>query len=95
MFGDTKTRGLNLEDTRLTSLRKLDLLMAATAIAIAWATATAAKIIGTKPMPRKKHGYYAKSYFRTGFDHIRNLLRTQPTDEPDASQIVLKWQRVV
>ena len=28
MFGDAKTRGLNLEDTRLTDPRKLDLLMA-------------------------------------------------------------------
>ncbi len=37
LFGDAKTRGLNLEDTRLTDPRKLDLLMGLVALAIAWA----------------------------------------------------------
>ena len=34
MFGDAKTRGLNIEDTRLTDPRKLALLMALVALAI-------------------------------------------------------------
>ena len=46
MFGDAKTRGLNIEDTRLTDPRKLALLMALVAIAIAWAGRLAADLIG-------------------------------------------------
>lgn len=78
LFADTKTRGLNIEDTRLTIARKLSLLLAIVAIALAWSSKTAAKVIGTRPMPRKTHGYLAKSWFRTGFDTLRNRLRHDP-----------------
>ena len=76
MFGDAKTRGLNLEDTRLTHPRKLALLMALVALAIAWAGRTAAILLGRGSPKRKSHGYFAKSWFRTGFDRIRNLLNS-------------------
>jgi hypothetical protein len=78
LFGDAKTRGLNLEDTRLTCPRKLDLLLGIVALAMAWASKTASRLIGRAKMPRKKHGYYAKSWFRVGLDQIRRLLRTDP-----------------
>jgi hypothetical protein len=78
MFGDAKTRGLNLEDTRLTDPRKLDLLMALVALALAWAGRTAAALLGTAAPKRKAHGYLAQSWFRIGFNHIRNLLRSDP-----------------
>ena len=78
LFADAKTRGLNLEDTRLTIARKLSLLLAIVAIAMAWSSKTAAKTVGTRPMPRKIHGYLAKSWFRTGFDTLRNRLRHDP-----------------
>ena len=77
-LGDAKTRGLNLEDTRLTHPQKLDLLLGIVALAMAWASKTASRLIGTAKMPRKKHGYYAKSWFRVGLDQIRRLLRTDP-----------------
>ena len=80
LFGDAKTRGLNLEDTRLTDPRKLDLLMAIVALAIAWAGRTASDLLGPHEPKRKSHGYLAKSWFRLGFDHIRNRLRTNPSD---------------
>ena len=79
LFGDAKTRGLNLEDTRLTRPQKLDLLLGIVALAVAWASKTASRLIGVAKMPRKKHGYYAKSWFRVGLDQIRRLLRTDPT----------------
>lgn len=75
LFGDAKTRGLNLEDTRLTSLRKLSLLLAIVAIAIAWSSKIATTITGCTARPRKAHGYPAKSWFRIGFDILRNRLR--------------------
>jgi hypothetical protein len=78
LFGDAKTRGLNLEDTRLTDPRKLDLLMAIVALAIAWAGRTAATLLSPHAPKRKSHGYLAKSWFRIGFDRIRNLLRSDP-----------------
>ncbi len=78
VFADAKTRGLNLEDTRLTCPRKLDLLMALVAIALAWASATAAALLGHRRLARKSHGYPAKSVFRIGFEYLRHLLRTDP-----------------
>jgi Transposase DDE domain len=78
-FADSKTRGLNFEDTRLTDPAKLHLLTAIIAIALAWANRTAKAVLGRTAPPRKAHGYFAKSYFRTGFDEIRHQLRTNPT----------------
>lgn len=80
LFGDAKSRGLNLEDTRLTSPRKLDLLMALVTLALAWAGRTARDLLGPNEPRRKTHGYLAKSWFRVGFDSIRNRLRTEPED---------------
>ena len=74
MFGDAKTRGLNIEDTRITDPRKLALLMALVALAIAWAGRAAADLLGKGSPRRKSHGPFAQSWFRTGFDRLRNLL---------------------
>lgn len=78
LFGDTKTRGLNIEDTHLTMTPKLDLLLGLVALAVAWASKTASILIGTGKVARKNHGYLAKSLFRIGFDQLRRLLRTDP-----------------
>ena len=75
-FADAKTRGFNLEDTRLTDPRKLALLTAILAIAIAWANATAVRLLGHRAPPRKKHGYLARSLFRIGLDHLRRQIKT-------------------
>lgn len=78
LFGDTKTRGLNLEDTRLVTPRKLDLLLGLVALAVAWAAKAAAILVGRNAPARKTHGYLAKSWFRIGFDQLRRLLRHDP-----------------
>ncbi len=78
LFGDAKTRGLNLEDTRLSDPRKLDLLMGLVALALAWAARTALNLLGTRRPKRKAHGYLAKPWFRIGFDQIRHPLRSGP-----------------
>ena len=78
MFGDAKTRGLNIEDTRLTCPRKLALLMAIVAIALAWAGRAAADLLGGSAPERKSHGYLARSFFRIGIDHIRTMLSSDP-----------------
>jgi len=88
LFGDTKTRGLNIEDTHLTLTPKLDLLLGLVALVVAWASKTASILIGAGKMTRKKHGPLAKSLFRIGFDHLRRLLRTDP------KAAMLPWRRI-
>ena len=88
MFGDAKTRGLNLEDTRLTDPRKLALLMALVALAIVWAGRAAADLLGPRSPRRKSHGHFAQSWFRIGFDRIRNLLSSNHSAAIDA------WRRL-
>lgn len=78
MFGDAKSRGLNIEDTRLTDPRKLDLLMALVTLALVWAGRTAVDLLGHRQPKRKSHGYLAQSWFRIGLFRIRNLLRNRP-----------------
>lgn len=82
-FADAKTRGFNFEDTRLTCPRKLALLTAILAIAIAWANATAVCLLGRRSPPRKKHGYPAKSLFRIGLDTLRRQLRAASLEALD------------
>ncbi|WP_144431800.1 hypothetical protein [Jannaschia seosinensis] len=77
-----------LEDTRLTDPRKLALLMSLVALALAWAGRAAADLLGKRAPPRKSHGHYARSWFRTGFDHIRSRLRSDPLDA------IASWQRI-
>lgn len=88
LFGDAKTRGLNLEDTRLTSPRKLELLLALVALALAWASRAAVALLGSRMPKRKAHGHFAKSIFRTGFDELRRRLRTDPADA------LTEWRRL-
>ena len=88
LFGDAKTRGLNLEDTRLTAPRKLHLLLALVALALAWAGRVATALLGPRMPKRKAHGHFAKSVFRTGFDEARRLLRTDP------AAAVTEWRRL-
>lgn len=88
MFGDAKTRGLNLEDTRITDPAKLALLMGLVALATAWTAAAAKQKPANRWPPRKTHGYLAQSWFRTGFDIIRNLLRSDPLEA------IRPWRRI-
>ena len=54
LFGHTKTRGLNLEDARLVTPRKLALLLGIVALAVAWAARTAAPLVGARPPPERR-----------------------------------------
>jgi hypothetical protein len=94
LFAEAKTRGLNIEDTRLTDPRKLHLLMAIVALALAWAAATAASLMGSRAPARKAHGYLCRSWFRTGLDHLRHVFRTD-AHPPQALCEAFKRPRVV
>lgn len=79
LFAHTKTRGFNMEDTRLTQPAKLSLLLALIALAMAWSLACAMLVKGHHDIPRAKHGYRRKSWFRTGFDTLRHWIASHPT----------------
>ncbi|MCP5038094.1 MAG: IS4 family transposase [Rhodobacteraceae bacterium] len=89
LFAHTKSRGLNLEDTHITSPAKLGTMLCLVTLAIAWGykCATAAK--GRAAIPRKTHGRPEKSWFRIGFDQLRSWLLSDP------DRAVQRWRRAL
>lgn len=71
---------LHIEGTPLTDTRKLGLLMTLVALAIAWVGRAAADQLEKHTPLRKSQGHYAESFFRSGFDDIRNRPRTAPLE---------------
>ncbi|MFV0294432.1 MAG: hypothetical protein ACK5II_14975, partial [Paracoccus sp. (in: a-proteobacteria)] len=47
-------------------------------VAMAWSSKVGAAVIGRMKQPRKAYGYAAKSWFRIGFDALRNRLQYDP-----------------
>ncbi len=88
LFGDSKTRGLNIEDTRLTQPRKLGTLLVLITLAMAWAYASATALKGKQPIKTRAHGYRYKSWFRLGFDQLRKWILHDP---PRAANV---WRRL-
>ena len=88
LFGDSKTRGLNMEDTRLTQPVKLNTLLIIITLAMAWAYACAITTKGSRAIKKRAHGYRYKSWFRLGFDQLRKWILHQPEA---AAQI---WSRI-
>ncbi len=78
LFAETKTRGFNMEDTRLTKPAKLSMLLAVITLAMAWSLACATVLTGRHDIARASHGYRRKSCFRTGFDALRHWILHQP-----------------
>ncbi len=83
MFGDSKTRGLNMEDTAMTNLGKLSLLIAIITLAMIWVYACAKSAKSCQSINKAKHGYLRKSWFRTGFDQLRNWIFLKPGKAAD------------
>lgn len=79
LFGDAKTRGLNIEDTHITNPEKLASLIVIVMLAITWAYRCATKTMAMKAIPRKSHGRRQKSWFRIGLDALRDWIANQPT----------------
>jgi hypothetical protein len=87
LFGDSKTRGLNMEDTRLTDPAKLNSLLVIITLAMAWAYACARSLKGRNNINKGKHGFRLKSWFRCGFDQLRKWLLHCPEKAIEA------WRR--
>ena len=78
LFGDSKTRGLNMEDTRITDPDKLSTLLVIVTLAITWAHVSALADQAGAAIKRRAHGYRCKSWFRTGLDNLRNWILYKP-----------------
>jgi len=73
-FGCLKSRGFRFESTHLTKPDRINKLVALLAIAFCWCHLTGEWMHEQKPIPIKKHGRKAKSIFRVGLDHVREIL---------------------
>lgn len=66
MFGNLKTKGFNMEDTRITGRDKLSTLCAVLALSVAMAVKTGVAMARLNPIPIKKHGRKAWPLFALG-----------------------------
>lgn len=92
LFGDTKTRGFNMQDTRLTQPEKLNLLVAMVTLALARAHACASRSKGRTNIQKASHGYRRKSWFRTDLDMLRHWILAQPRAAENLWQLI--WTQV-
>lgn len=74
LFGALKSRGFNLEDTRLQDPERLSKLVALLALAFTWAFVVGQWQAAVKELKLKKHGYPAKSVFRLGLNILCRLV---------------------
>ena len=89
LFGALKTRGFNLEDTRLTDEARLSRLLALLAIAFTWAFLVGQWQAEVQGLKLKKHGYPPKSVFRRGLDLLCRLVTNLE------SRNLIAWVRVI
>lgn len=75
LFSCLKSRGFNLENTRVTNRLRMKRLLSVAVIAFCWAHRTGEwQVKNVKPLKIKKHQRPAKSIFRCGLDLIRDVL---------------------
>jgi hypothetical protein len=74
LFGALKSRGFNLEDTRLQDPERVSRLLALLAIAFTWAFVVGEWQAAVKELKLKKHGYLPKSVFRLGLNMLCRLV---------------------
>jgi len=71
LFANLKTKGFNLEDTRLTDPGKLSTLLAVLALTVTLCINTGVAAARLRPIPIKKHGRRAWSLFDFGIGVFR------------------------
>ena len=88
LFADSKSRGMNLEDTAMTDTEKLSTLLAIVTLAMVFSYACARKLPRRQRSRKGPHGYPRKSCFRTGFDALRNWIIH------DANAVIALWKEI-
>ncbi|MGH8712295.1 MAG: IS4 family transposase, partial [Burkholderiales bacterium] len=89
LFGALKSRGFNLEDTRLQDPERVSRLLGLLAIAFTWAFVVGEWQAVVKDLKLKKHGYPPKSIFRLGLNMLCRLVTN--LEHLD----LVGWQRVI
>jgi hypothetical protein len=84
LFECLKTRGFDLVATHMTDPKRLEKLLAFTAIAFCWAHIVGEWHHEVKPIKIKKHERPARSLFRYGLDYLRSCLSDR--QEPHRQQ---------
>jgi Transposase DDE domain len=75
LFQALKSRGFNLEATRIREKQRLLNLIALLTLALFWAFLLGALVSQAKPIKVLKHGRLEKSIFRLGLDALERLIR--------------------
>lgn len=78
LFSCLKSRGFDLEATRLRHDQRLERLMALLALAFAFAYRMGTWLAERTPIRIKGHGRKEQSVFRVGLDHLREVLLNLP-----------------
>jgi hypothetical protein len=89
LFGALKSRGFNLEDTKLQDSERLSRLLGLLALAFTWAFVVGLWEASVKELKLKKHGYPPKSVFRRGL----NILCRLATNFEHFDLVV--WRKVI
>ena len=89
LFGALKSRGFNLEDTRLQDAERLSRLLALLALAFTWAFVVGQWQAVVKELKLKKHGYPPKSVFRLGLNLLCRLVTNFEHFD------VIAWNKVI
>lgn len=89
LFGALKSRGFNLEDTRLQDPERISRLLALLAIAFTWAFVVGQWQAAVKELKLKKHGYPPKSVFRLGLNMLCRLVTNFERFD------LIVWQKVI
>ena len=74
LFAALKTRGFNLEETRMVHKERSERLFALLVIALVWAVRVGEFVSSLARIPIKKNGSPPRSVFRVGLDTLRQIL---------------------
>jgi hypothetical protein len=84
-----KSRGFNLEDTRVQGPERLSRLLALLSLAFTWAFVVGLWQASVKELKMKKPGYPPKSIFRRGLNILRRLVTNLERFD------VAAWRKVI
>jgi hypothetical protein len=89
LFGALKSRGFNLEDTRLQDPERISRLLALLAVAFTWAFVVGEWQAALKELKLKKHGYPPNSIFRLGLNLLCRLVTNLEHGD------LVAWRKVI
>jgi len=90
LFANLKSKGFNLEDTRITAPEKLSTLLAVLALTVTLCVKTGFALARRRPIPIKKHGRRAWSLFALGLGALRKIAASD-----DIAQIIVFLQQLL